>query len=183
MKKLFGKSSYLLVVLCALLTSCRDEDKIEFLFKLACSEDFLTFVSPTATFVDEMGNECVIKLTSDMFIDETDNNGLVGDGHEHAKILCWKKNIIVKARSAQRDMRITYEPKSDLPQIDMEKQYSMAHSLKGGHCFTSSWGASVVQAPVVVISSNITLVQGSELEKYLTDLQETYDYVIETAKY
>lgn len=182
-------------ILCALyfimsgLTSCQcgstqdpvlKADTLSIRFTLTCSEEFINFVTPTATYKDASGVEQNIEISKSSFILVSDNEGLV-DQSEPA-LYSWTQEIVLpNTRTGQRDIKITYKKCSDAPVIDNEKTYIMYHKLSDGYTVKYKEGGTVtyIDGTIVILNgqdSHRKDVKGSELPEYLEEIANTSDY-------
>ena len=155
-------------------------DSLIFTFTLSCSEDFLDYVTPVATYIDENNAEQKIEVSKSAFILSSNNDGLVDKSQ--SVLYSWEKEIkLANTLTGQRDMQVAYQKKADAPAIDNEKIYIMYHKLSHGYSVKPKEGGSTthIDNSVVVIDGqdvNRKDVKGENLPQYLDNLEENPDY-------
>lgn len=172
--------------ICCILTSCSKQ--ITFTFSLQCSEDLLDFVSPIVTYVDkkdDLQNVCLKK--SDFNVRSTETSITIINDSEPIVVVYnnynWEKQIVIKAESACRSMKVSYQLRDDAPIIDESKTYIMYHVLTSKHNVINGNDPLNINLSLNINDdSNVKKVSGEDLKAYLDDLQDNPDNQVEQAQ-
>ena len=171
------------------LTSCKDcqkepaqqrVDTLLFQFTLTCSEEFINFIIPTATYIDANGVEQNVEISNSSFVLATNNDGLIYQSNP--VLYTWTQKIVIpNMRTGQRDMRITYKKRNDAPNIDSEKTYVMYHQLSSGYTIILKEGGKTSNFNNVTVTLDgidpyRKDIKGENLPAYLEDIKNDSDY-------
>ena len=154
-------------------------DTLVFGFTLTCSEDFLDYITPVATYIDEHNVEQKIEILKSAFSLFPNN-----EGDESQPVLySWKKEIkLANTLTGQRDMQVSYQKKVDAPTIDDEKIYIMCHWLYSEKILKRKDGKTEATIDVKIQNKNRQDVQGKNLPQYFEYIEKNPEYAKEEAK-
>lgn len=172
----------LAVMACVFMAGCKEQINTTFVFEFVAGEDLLLFVVPTAEVVNAQNEKVSIELTKSVL--KEDSEGLVGNP-DGKKYLVWKYEITLKGKEHQRDMKISYQKRSEHPKIDSDKQYNMLHLLRSHKEYSNSTYFDGEETSISItvggdnIPTNSNSVNGEDLEEYIEYLVKNPDYKLE----
>lgn len=169
------------------IIACSTDYDVNFVYRLNCSADLLQFVTPVVKITNSDGTIETIEL-NDSDWDKSGNStveiktstGSVSSSQSVYGYI-WTKTLYYNVFGVYTSMEVSYEQKTDMPQINPNDSFIFCHDLS---CTVSAIkeekgffkGTSQdVNSNMEVNIPNYELINGSDVEKYIEKLIITPD--------